>query len=729
MSIVTEGPQDAAGSAATTYAIADGDIFKGSIATGQESDWVEIFLDPNRVYEFSFTSNFPNRQYAPEIGILVGSSPYTKDKYWVSQPGGGSASSYIEYDGLQKLIANSSETQYFVSITSSYGSSPFDYSLSYKALGWVSYLGLEDTVFRGSNRADFINAGAGSQVIYGRGGNDDIRTGGGTESDTVYGGKGDDLISGSRGDDRFFGGPGNDDIDGGQGDDILRGGKGRDLIHAVTGNNKIYGGAGNDTLIGGQNDDIIYGGPGDDDLSQGAWGGTKFLYGGIGDDIIKTGYGNMTMFGGPGNDILKGGLAPVRIDGGGGSDTIRGSLSSDLLLGGRGKDHMTATPGNDLMDGGNGYDRVYFTESMVFNLTEYSFERDDLKILDFGTEIHVVFDHFGGGIHNTWVLRGIEEITFFDGVYKVDDGLFDRELTLVGSAGNDTLVGGKLDDFLSGLGGDDILIAGWGNDTLLGGDGDDTLIVGVDAKILDGGNGVDTVDYSQAGGPINLYLNYLGLAQVSGVIGADKLTNIENVIGGDWGNYLLGSDDANLLVGGTEGDELNGGAGNDILRGLGGQDRLDGGFGDDILQGGDGNDQLDGSHDNDRLVGGLGDDVLRGGRGADVLIGGKGADWMEGGIGNDTMNGGVGRDTFVFSAGIFRQDSFGADVINGFVRGKDILWLDDAYWTGTLSAKQIVSQFGDDSTGTVVLDFGAGNSITLNGISSLAGLENDITII
>jgi hypothetical protein len=45
-----------------------------------------------------------------------------------------------------------------------------------------------------------------------------------------------------------------------------------------------------------------------------------------------------------------------------------------------------------------------------------------------------------------------------------------------------------------------------------------------------------------------------------------------------------------------------------------------------------------------------------------------------------------------------------------------------------LTAAQVVAQFGDDSTGTVVFDFGAGNLFTLNGVASLAGIDSDLVI-
>lgn len=61
-----------------------------------------------------------------------------------------------------------------------------------------------------------------------------------------------------------------------------------------------------------------------------------------------------------------------------------------------------------------------------------------------------------------------------------------------GTAGNDTLKGGKGADTLMGLGGSDTLKGGKGNDVLIGGSQADTLV---------GGAGRDTFIFSQSGDP------------------------------------------------------------------------------------------------------------------------------------------------------------------------------------------------------------------------------------
>jgi Ca2+-binding RTX toxin-like protein len=74
--------------------------------------------------------------------------------------------------------------------------------------------------------------------------------------------------------------------------------------------------------------------------------------------------------------------------------------------------------------------------------------------------------------------------------------------TIVGTAGNDVIVGssgidniqgGNGDDIICGMGGDDMLRGGWGNDRIFGGDGNDTLAGNWGYDALDGGPGNDTL--------------------------------------------------------------------------------------------------------------------------------------------------------------------------------------------------------------------------------------------
>ncbi|MFC3076524.1 CHRD domain-containing protein [Phenylobacterium terrae] len=165
----------------------------------------------------------------------------------------------------------------------------------------------------------------------------------------------------------------------------------------------------------------------------------------------------------------------------------------------------------------------------------------------------------------------------------------------------------------------------------------------------------------------------------------------------------------------TAAQRLSGTSARDDLFGAGGNDTLGGGAHNDRLFGEAGNDDLLGDSGNDTLVGGEGDDEADGGSGADSLAGGTGNDWLSGGSGNDTLDGGAGNDTYLGGSG---ADAFvagtGADVIVNFRAGEGDEVRIAAGTQFTLS----------QGAGGAVVDFGGGNTLTLQGVSA-ASLPSD----
>ena len=327
------------------------------------------------------------------------------------------------------------------------------------------------------------------------------------------------------------------------------------------------------------------------------------------------------------------------------------------------------------------------------------------------------------------------------------------------TSGDDTLTGTPGDDVITLLAGDDVYYALNGNDSVAGNQGNDLLYGGNGFDTLYGGNGNDSVhggngrdlaimgagndifyDNDQGGenGQDTVYGNQ-GNDTIEGGAGFDKF------YGGNDNDLIYGRAGFDTLDGGSGSDTIFGGNGNDLILGNGGFDTLDGGNGNDTINGGDGQDvvfmgngndifydntqggdlgrdAVYGGNGRDTIEGGNGNDTFFGGNGDDLIFGRLGDDLINGGAGNDTMDGGPGADTFMFTAGD------GVDVINGYEAGGDILQFDDALWSGTLSAAQVVDQFASVVGGDVVFDFGA-EEITLTGISSLTGLENDLVIV
>jgi Ca2+-binding RTX toxin-like protein len=132
------------------------------------------------------------------------------------------------------------------------------------------------------------------------------------------------------------------------------------------------------------------------------------------------------------------------------------------------------------------------------------------------------------------------------------------------------------------------------NSALVAGNaGDDVLAASPGNDVLDGGSGIDTASYSTSTAAVAINLDDSGSAttdrssgqpsdgEVAGDAFGDRLTGIENLIGGSGDDFLAGNGSDNVLTGN---------AGNDTLRGEGGNDTLDGGSGQNTLSGGSGSD-------------------------------------------------------------------------------------------------------------------------------------------
>jgi Ca2+-binding RTX toxin-like protein len=255
-------------------------------------------------------------------------------------------------------------------------------------------------------------------------------------------------------------------------------------------------------------------------------------------------------------------------------------------------------------------------------------------------------------------------------------GLDRPGVTLQGTGNSERLIGTQGNDLINGGSGFDTILGGLGADTLDGGDKADQIYGGFGDDSLEGGSGADAL-YGEAGD--------------------DTLNS------GDEADRLYGGTGNDLLFGGwafgTTVDGLWGDEGNDTLYGETGYDLLDGGEGDDLLDGGD---------QADNLYGQSGNDTLGGGAGFDTLIGGTG---------NDLLLGNFNADRFVF------EDGHGADVIGDF----DALNVFEQIDLRNVSAITDLTDLTDNHMSqvgvNVVIDTGAGNSITLNSVN-IADLDS-----
>ncbi|MGI9602242.1 MAG: hypothetical protein ACR2QE_10180 [Acidimicrobiales bacterium] len=207
--------------------------------------------------------------------------------------------------------------------------------------------------------------------------------------------------------------------------------------------------------------------------------------------------------------------------------------------------------------------------------------------------------------------------------------------TLVGTAGNDVIVGTARTDVIVTLGGDDTVSGLAGDDLICVGGGDDRVNAGAGADRVWGGPGDDVL------------ITGIGDDRAFGQDGDDQLSTKagDDVLRGGAGNdRLIAGDGDDRIFGHVGNDLLRGGAGDDTAAGGADRDLLIGSRGDDILGAGSGADRIKGGADNDVLRGGNGTDTLLGGDHNDVLVGGSGVDQLDGGRGTDRCAPGGGRD-------------------------------------------------------------------------------------
>jgi serralysin len=233
---------------------------------------------------------------------------------------------------------------------------------------------------------------------------------------------------------------------------------------------------------------------------------------------------------------------------------------------------------------------------------------------------------------------------------------------------------------------------------------------------------------TQAAGGYAIKTAAAGMADVSGKVGRVAFTLAVDFSSGNVKLDLMNNDTFMVSSSANLGSGINKlsllGIGNFSVNGNAAANTINGNAGQNQIAGNGGNDVLNGLGGNDTLFGNLGNDQLNGGAGNDRLEGHVGNDRLAGGIGADQLIGGAGADYFVFS------NTHGADVVADFVLAQgDRLMIDNDLWVGARSAQQVVNEFASLSGGNVVFNFGDGDSLTLAGVSNLAGLAASITYI
>jgi len=470
--------------------------------------------------------------------------------------------------------------------------------------GSVSIYGNNGAGTPGDDQANTLTGGAGSDQLFGAGGND--------------------MLDGGEGRDRLSGGTGNDSLTGGGGDDRLDGGGGADTL---------AGGAGNDILIYDASDTSVQGGA-DTDMLR-IEGSGVFL------DLTQTGDAAITDveiidLTGAGDNTLETTL----------SDVLALSSSTDTLRidGNRGDTvHIGGgwTRGSIQVIGANAYETYTQGAATLF------VDRD-------------ISAYLGLTILGTTGADSIIGTELGDIVLGLagDD-------SLSGAGGDDLILGGDGTDSILGGAGDDEIHGGDGADTLGGADGHDILLYDPLDAVVAGGAGFDTlrvqgfldlatattrlsdieaIDLTrgvlsvspgtvltlssttdalviEGGGRSHVHAG-TGWMQGGDQVIADELYHAytqggavvlvhEDVVTYT-GSFFVGADSGEATLSGSElGDVFIGGNAAETLEGNSGRDRLDGGGGPDRLFGGAGN---------DTLVYDAADASVQGGTGADTLL-------------------------------------------------------------------------------------------------------------
>lgn len=252
---------------------------------------------------------------------------------------------------------------------------------------------------------------------------------------------------------------------------------------------------------------------------------------------------------------------------------------------------------------------------------------------------------------------------------------------LGGTNGRDSLRGTGGDDLIRLAGGPDLGFGVAGSDTIFGGSGDDSIYGGIGDDVMRIGDGwgncaryVHGSFFGDAGDDAITVGLYTYNVRVFGGSGDDVIT----APGGEYGaTDVFGGDGDDVLRGGF----VRGGNGDDTIH------AADGGY----AYGEAGDDVIYGREETYRTYSGA---TIHGGAGDDLVLGG-GPDSVRGGFGNDAIRGGdvwgdAGNDTFYFH---------GAH--HGF-HGSD-------------------DRFEDGFS--VVHDFQAGESISLNGAQMITGYD------
>ena len=422
-------------------------------------------------------------------------------------------------------------------------------------LGFISGTTGDDALY-GNSEANFINAGAGDDIVDALAGNDVAV--GGLGTDIISGGDDNDLVIGGRGSDNLYGGSGNDVVTGDSGDDVIYGGSGDDTLSGGAGRDSITTGAGNDTVLFGRGD-------GHDDLMDGRKGvpilaATVLTSENSRSVSYQNGFNsdgsnnNLAVWDAENNRLANGLFGQLRTGTSNQFDIYAIGVKAGILgdAADKGDDLLKFKSGvklDDIRVSRDGNDLLVGIESS---------DRDNQDFQDLNDTIRIQ-EWFGSAS------ASIEKFRVFGMPEDIDVTAFGGWFG--GDGADDIVQGTNQNDWITTGAGDDRILAGGGNDIISAGSGDDYIDAGDGDDIIMGGGGIDTLSYNNGSEGVLANLTTREFKTTSQLTNADAVGDavieIENLVGSNFDDILVGDNSDNELDGGKGNDRLIGGFGND----------------------------------------------------------------------------------------------------------------------------------------------------------------------